>query len=70
MDSAHNFAKEMRKQMEAYFVFLLKPFHKDFLPIYWVATYLCPVYRSLLTSDQLPVVRKYLEGTIIVNLFI
>ena len=30
-DSAHDFAMEMQKQMEEYFVFLLKPSRKEFL---------------------------------------
>ena len=33
LDSAHDFAMEMQKQMEAYFVFLLKPSRKEFLHI-------------------------------------
>ena len=61
-DSAHNFAKEMKAQLESYFAFLLFPSQAGFLPIYWVASFLCPVYRSVITSEEMPVVRAYLEG--------
>ena len=61
MDSGHSFAVEMKKQLESYFIFLLDPTHKDFIPVYWVASYLCPVHRFSITSVELPVVRKYLE---------
>ena len=64
-DSGHQFAKEMKKQMESYFSFLLFPNKPGFLPVYWVATFLCPVYRSYITSEEMPIVRAYLERKII-----
>ena len=61
-DTAHSFALEMKKQIQSYFSFLLYPTKPDFLPIYWVATFLCPVYRFVITSEEMPVVRSYLES--------
>ena len=61
-DTAHSFAKEMVKQIESYFSFLLFPDKPGFLPLYWVATFLCPVYRCTITSTEMPVVRSYLES--------
>ena len=52
----------MKAQLESYFGFLLFPSQPGFLPIYWAASFLCPVYRSVITSEEMPVVRAYLEG--------
>ena len=60
-DSANAFAREMVAQIESYFSFLLYPDQPEFLPIYWVASFLCPVYRFTITSEEMPVVRAYLE---------
>ena len=62
MDSAHTMAKEMKSQVESYFRFLLNKKDKDFLPVYWVASFLCPIYRFVISSEELPVVRSYLES--------
>ena len=62
LDSAHSFAKELKTQLEKYFVFLLDAKHKEFLPVYWTASFLCPVYRFVISSDELPVVRSYLQS--------
>ena len=61
-DSANAFANQMKGHLESYFAFLLCPSDPEFLPIYWVASFLCPVYRSVITSKEMPVVRAYLEG--------
>ena len=52
----------MKAQMETYFSFLLCPDDPSFLPIYWVATFLCPFHRFVITSEEMPVVKAYLEG--------
>ena len=57
----------MKAQLESYFAFLLFPSKPEFLPIYWVASFLCPVYRSVITSEEMPVVRAYLEGMLTVD---
>ena len=61
-DSAHSFAKEMKAQIESYFSFVLCPDDPCFLPIYWAASFLCPFYRFVITSEELPVVKAYLES--------
>lgn len=57
----------MKGQLEHYFAFLLCPSDPEFLPIYWVASFLCPVYRSVITSKELSVVRAYIEGMLTVE---
>lgn len=57
----------MKGQLESYFTFLLFPSEPEFLPIYWVASFLCPVYRAVITSEEMPVVRAYLEGLLTVD---
>ena len=57
----------MKGQLESKFAFLLFPSDPEFLPIYWVASFFCPVYRSVITSEELPVVRAYLEGMLTVH---
>ena len=57
----------MKGQLETKFAFLLFPSDPEFLPIYWVSSFLCPVYRSVITSEELPVVRTYLEGMLNVD---
>ena len=52
----------MKGQIESYFSFLLYPDDPRFLPIYWVASFLCPFHRFVITSEEMPVVRAYLEG--------
>ena len=45
----------MRAQIKSYFSFLLYPDDPNFLPIYWVASFLCPFYRFIITSEEMPV---------------
>ena len=52
----------MKAQMESYFSFLLCSDNPSFLPIYWVASFLCPFHRFVITSEEMPVVKAYLEG--------
>ena len=52
----------MKAQIESYFSFLLYPDDPNFLPIYWVASFLCPFYRFIITSEEMPVVRAHLES--------
>ena len=52
----------MKGQIESYFSFLLYPDDPGFLPIYWAASFLCPFYRFVITSEELPVVKAYLES--------
>ena len=42
---------KLEERMKSQFSYLLDPKAKDFMVIYWVATFLSPVYRVLLASD-------------------
>ena len=61
-DSAHSFAKEFDFQVRKYFAFLLNSKASDFLAIYWTTTFLAPVYRGIISPDEMSVVRIYLES--------
>ena len=63
-NAANNFAQELHERMTRQFSYLLDPKSKDFRAIFWVATYLCPVYRVLLSSDmeKMMEVKKFLRG--------
>ena len=44
-DSAHLFAIELEDQFKSQFGFLLSKEDGDFQPLFWLATYLSPIYR-------------------------
>ena len=50
--------------MKSQFSYLLEPKDKNFQVIFWVATFLSPVYRVVLASDtdKMTEVKKFLEG--------
>ena len=55
-------AKELDKQIREYFEFVLKEDSEDFLVVYWVACYMAPVQKLMLSSHQVERVRQYLRG--------
>ena len=55
-------AKELDKQIRAYFAFVLQEDSEDFLIVYWVACYLAPVQKLMLSSHQVERVKQYLRG--------
>ena len=56
--------------MKSEFAYLLNPKDKDFMGIFWVATFLSPVYRVLLASDteKMTEVKKFLKSKPIISL--
>ena len=50
--------------MKSQFAYLLDPDSNKFQSIFWVATYLSPVHRVLLTSDpeKMKEVKKFLKS--------
>ena len=55
-------AKELDKQIREYFEFVLKEDSEDFLVVYWVACYMAPVQKLMLSSHQVDRVKQYLRG--------
>ena len=56
--------------MKSQFAYLLDPDSNKFQSIFWVATYLSPVHRVLLTSDpeKMKEVEKFLKSKSIICL--
>ena len=63
-DSAHVFAKELKKQLEDQFCFLLDPHavKEKFQPIYWLASFLSPVHRQALSDDVTMEAKTFLKS--------
>ena len=47
-----SYCKDLSKEIERYFKFLLDPSSEEFDPLYITATYLCPVYRFALDDEM------------------
>ena len=62
--AVYAFAKELEEKMKSQFAYLLDAKSRNFQPIFWVATYLSPVTRVLLSSDidKMQEVRKFLKS--------
>ena len=56
--------------MRSQFAYLLDPNSNKFESIFWVAAYLSPVYRVLLTSDmeKMKEVKKFLQSKSVISL--
>ena len=67
-DSCHQLAQELSKELVTTFSYILDPKDKEFCPEYLVATYLTPEWRFLIKSEQMPAIRKYLQGNLGFNL--
>lgn len=63
-NAAHTFATKLEERMKSQFSYLLEPKDKNFQVIFWVATFLSPVYRVVLASDtdKMTEVKRFLEG--------
>ena len=59
-------AKELNKQIREYFAFVLEEDSEEFLVVYWVACYLAPVQKLVLSSHQVGRVKQYLKGKYVV----
>ena len=55
-------AKELNKQLREYFQFVLDEEFDEFLVVYWVACYLAPVQKLMLSPHQVERVKQYLRG--------
>ena len=51
-DSANLFAVELQEHFNSQFGFFLDKENRDFQPLYWLATYLSPVYCLTLSSTE------------------
>ena len=60
-DSGHLFAKEIQKYTLEYFKFILDSKNKDFLPVYWAASFLSPEHSHLLSPEEQSVAIDYLK---------
>ena len=69
-NTANTFAKKLDERMKSQFSYLLNLKAKDFQAIFWVATYLSPVYRVLLASDteKMTEVKKFLQSKSVISL--
>ena len=67
-DSCYQLAQELSKELETTFSYMLDPKDKNYCPEYLVATYLTPQWRFLIKSEQMTVIRKYLQGNLGFNL--
>ena len=63
-NAAHSFATKLEERMKSQFSYLLDPKDKDFMVVFWFATFLSPVYRVLLASDteKMTEVKKFLKS--------
>ena len=68
--TVHTFAKELDEKTKSQFEYLLDPKSNKFQSIFWVAAYLSPVYRVLLTSDteKMKEVKKFLQSKSVIGL--
>ena len=68
--TVHTFAKELDEKTKSQFAYLLDPKSNQFQSIFWVAAYLSPVYRVLLTSDteKMKEVKKFLKSKSVICL--
>ena len=61
-DSAHLFAVELKEKIKSQFGYLLYPAADDFQPVYWLATYLSPVHKQVLSQDDVREVEKFIKS--------
>ena len=64
-DTAHPFAKQLEKHLNLQFKYLLDSEAAAFQPIYWLTTYLSPVYRRTLSGDDIEVAKKFVKSKFI-----
>ena len=64
-DSAHLFAVELRKQLDAYFGYVTNPEDPEYTALYVAATYLSPVHKVFLTPVLIKEARKFLKGKLL-----
>ena len=55
-------AKELNLQIREYFQCVLDEEFEDFIVLYWVAYYLAPVQKLMMSSHQVERVKQYLGG--------
>ena len=55
-------AKELNLQIREYFQCVLDEEFEDFIVVYWVACYLDPVQKLMMSSLQVEQVKQYLRG--------
>lgn len=58
----HALAVELTKQIQEYFEFVLDEASSEFLVVYWVACYLAPVQKLMLSAHQVERVKQYIRG--------
>ena len=61
-DSAHLFASELQDHFKSQFGFLLSKEDRDFQPLFWLATYLSPVYRVALSTVEIEEAKKFAKS--------
>jgi len=64
MDSEFVFANELYTQIQNYFAFTIKPKKDDFMGIFWCASYISPLHKTMLekrASFPMDVVKKVLR---------
>ena len=61
-DSAHLFASELQDHFKIQFGFLLSKEDRDFQPLFWLATYLSPVYRVALSTVEIEEAKKFAKS--------
>ncbi len=64
-DTAHLFAKQLEEHLNLQFEYLLDSEAAAFQPIYWLATYLSPVYRRTLSGEDIEVAKKFVKSKFI-----
>ena len=65
-DSCHSFAVELTKELETTFAYVFDTNQEDFCPEFLTTTYLTPEFKFLITPEQKLVIKRFLEGKIIV----
>ena len=55
-------AKELNLQIREYFQCVLDEEFEDFIVLYWVAYYLAPVQKLMMSSHQVEQVKQYFRG--------
>ena len=61
-DSANLFASELQDHFKYQFGFLLSKEDRDFQPLFWLATYLSPVYRVALSTVEIEEAKKFAKS--------